>query len=202
VNGPQTKTIATKVALTAGVLALIGALAGLATWSAFSATTENPDNTFSTGTVVLTDDDQGSAMFTMTNAKPGDSASSCIVVSYSGTLPSTVRLYGTTSGTGLDQYLNLQVVRGTKSSTFPSCADFIADGTNYTGAGPGVVYNGTLQGYPDDYASGIVDPTAGSPESWTNPESHAYQFVVTVQDDDDAQGKSANQAFTWEARNS
>lgn len=70
------------------------------------------------------------------------------------------------------------------------------------GAGAGVVYSGTLQSFPDDYTSGLVDPTPGSPESWTNGETHTYKFVVSVQDNNSAQGKNATQTFTWEARNS
>ena len=38
-------------------------------------------------------------------------------------------------------------------------------------------------------------------ESWTTGEVHAYRFAVTVQDTNSAQGKNANQVFTWEARN-
>lgn len=64
-----------------------------------------------------------------------------------------------------------------------------------------MVYSGTLTGYPDTYATGLVDPTAAAPESWTNPESHQYRFVVTVQDANAAQGRDATQTFTWEARN-
>lgn len=38
-----------------------------------------------------------------------------------------------------------------------------------------MVYSGTLTGYPDTYATGLVDPTAAAPESWTNPGSHQYR---------------------------
>lgn len=191
-----------KVALTMLVVAVLGAVAGAGTWSAFSATTENSGNTFASGTVVLGDDDSGSAMLNLSGAKPGDYDEGCIQVSFTGSLPATVRLYGTTAGTGLDQYLDLTVTRGTSSSGFDSCATFAPDGANYIGAGPGVVYSGTLQGYPDGYGAGLVDPTAGSPESWTNPETHAYRIRVTVQNDNGAQGLNASQQFTWEARNS
>lgn len=193
--------LGTKLALTMLILALLGVVVGVGTWSAFSDTTENPGNDFATGTVVITDDDGGSAMLVLADAEPGDSDTSCIMVTYTGTLPATVRLYGTTTGTGLDQYLDLTVTRGTKASAFDSCADFVADSTDYNGDGPGVIFDGTLQGYPDSYAAGIVDPTSGSPETWTTSEMHAYRFVITVQDDNDAQGLSANQTFTWEAQN-
>ena len=191
-----------KLLVTALVLGLIGVVAGLGTWSAFSSTTSNSGNSFTAGTVSISDDDAGSAMFSLTGLKPGDSASKCIVVTYTGSLPATVRLYGTTAGTGLDQYLDLTVTRGTISSAnFPSCGNFSADSTDYIGAGAGVVFNGTLQGYADDYASALVDPTSGSPRTWTTNEAHSYRFQVTVEDQSGAQGKSATQTFTWEARN-
>jgi len=192
-----------KVAVSLAVLALLGvALAG--TWSAFSATTDNAGNTFSAGTVTLSDNDAGSAIFSLSNAAGGATDTGCITVTYTGSLASTVRLYGTTTGTGLDQYLDLKITRGSFASApaFDSCTGFTADATNYIGAGAGVVYNSTLQAYADDYATGLVDPTAGTPESWTNPESHVYQIQVTVQDNDLAQGKNATQKLTWEARNS
>lgn len=192
-----------KLLRTAVVLGLIGVAAGLGTWSAFSSTTSNDNNQFTSGTVTLGDDDGGStAMFNLGSMRPGDTDTGCIKVSYTGSLNATVRLYGTTTGTGLDQYLDLKVTRGSSSSSFDSCTGFTADSTDYIGQGAGVVYNGTLQGYPDTYAAGLVDPTSGSPETWTNPETHAYKFQVTLQDNSNAQGKNATQQFTWEARDS
>lgn len=195
------RDITGKLLLTALVLGLVGIVAGAGTWSAFSSTTSNEDNSFETGTVTLTDNDAEGAMLSLENAKPGDADTGCIVVSYTGSLPATVRMYGTTTGTGLDQYLNVTVTRGTiLTPSFDSCAGFVADLTNYTGAGAGIVYSGTLAGFPDSYGAGIVDPTSGSPESWTNPESHAYKVTVSVADNNGAQGLTASQTFTWEAR--
>lgn len=189
-----------KLALTALVLGLVGTLAGLGTWAAFSATTQNAGNSFTAGTVAIGDDDTGSAMLSLSGAAPGDSDTSCIVVDYSGSLPADVKLYGSTGGSGLAQYLDLTVTRGTKSSAYDGCGDFAADGTDYIGSGAGVVYSGTLQGYPDNYGAGIMD-APGSAETWTTGETHAYKFVVSVQNDNAAQGLDADQTFVWEARN-
>ena len=194
------RSTAMKVVATAVVVGLIGAVAGVGTWSAFSATTSNGGNTFSAGSVTLTDNDAGSAMLALSAAKPGDSDTSCIEVTYTGTIASAVRLYGTTTGTGLDPYLNLEITRGTTTSPFDSCTNFTPDATGYGNGGNGIIYSGTLQNFPDTYAAGIVDPLAASHESWTTNEKHAYKFVVTVQDNDAAQGKNATQQFTWEAR--
>lgn len=187
--------------LAVGVLASV---AGVGAFSAFSATTDNSGNTFQAGTVAIGDNDAGSALFNVSGMDPSDPPRTrCIVTTYTGTLPSTVRLYGATTGTGLADYLNVKVTRGTISSpTFSSCAGFTADAADYRGLGAGVLFDGTLQAYPDDYGAALVDPATGAPESWTTGEAHAYRFDVDLQNNDAAQGKDATQTFTWEARSS
>jgi predicted ribosomally synthesized peptide with SipW-like signal peptide len=212
----RTPRSAAKLGLTMLVVALLGAVAAIGTWSAFSSTTTNPGNTFTAGTVSLCDDDAtpvnclgGTRMFNLSGMTPGQSATpACIKVTYSGTAPSNVRLYGATTGTGLDQYLDLKVTRGTGGTTFPSCTGFTNDSTNHGGFGAGVIYSGTLQGFGDNYGAGLVDPTdCGSPpcaaEQWLDPETHVYKFEVTLQSStpNAAQGLTATQDFTWEARN-
>jgi hypothetical protein len=191
--------------LVLAAIALVVTIAGAQTWAAYHATTGNTANSFASGTVALADNDSGSALLTLSAAVPNDTDVGCITVSYTGSLPSAVALHGTTSGTGLAAYLDLEITRGSFSGgppAFDSCATFTADATNYAGFGSGVIYRGTLLAYPDDdYATGIADPTAGAPESWTTGESHVYMLRVTLQDNAAAQTKSATQTFTWEARN-
>jgi hypothetical protein len=193
-----------KVLASAVVLGLMGVVAGVSTFSAFTATTANAGNTFAAGSVVIGDNDSNGAMFSMSALKPGDNDEGCITVTYTGTLAAGVKMYGTTGGTGLDPYINLVVTRGTIASpSFDSCAGFSADATNYIGSGAGVVYSGTLAGYADNYAAGLVDaPGGGNTEVWNTNEVHTYRFAVSVADNDLAQGLNATQTFTWEARNS
>jgi predicted ribosomally synthesized peptide with SipW-like signal peptide len=194
--------VARKVLLTLLVLGCLAAVSGAATYSAFSSQTSSAGNAFDAGTVLITDNDTSTAMLALSNAQPGASDTSCILLTYSGTLASTVRLYGTVAG-ALSPYLTLTVTRGTDSSPgFDSCTGFSADGTDYIGSGNGVVYQGALSAFPSSYAGGLVDPTSGSPESWTTAETHSYRFAVTLQNDNNAQGQTATAAFTWEARNS
>lgn len=190
------------VAVLVGLMAL-GAAGGSATFAAFTGTASNANNTMATGTVNIADNDNGVAMMGFSNALPGTSDTSCLTVTYTGSLASNVRLYGTTTGTGLDPYLNLTITRGTFSSApaYDSCTNFVADATNYTGAGAGVIYSGTLQNFPDSYATGLNDPTTAAPESWATNELHVYKFQISVVENVAAQGKNATQAFTWEARN-
>ena len=185
------------------VLGAVAAAGGSGTFAAFTATTTTAGQRIEAGSLQLTDNDGGSAVLALAAAQPGAVDEGCIKVSFNGSLPSTVRLYGTTGGSGLDSYLELKVTRGSYSPSEPapgSCTNFQPDATNYVGQGAGVVYNGTLQGYPDTYAAAVVDPPSGGAESWTNGESHVYKLEVTLRHNVAAQGLNASQQFTWEAR--
>ena len=173
---------------------LTTALIMTASMAAFSDTTDNSGNTWSAGTVVLTDDDgPGSAMFTVGNMAPLDTVIECIVVTYSGSLlPSEVNLYGVSGGTGLDLYLDLTVEEGT-GGQFGDCSF----GGGFTPIGP-AIFTGTLATFASSHfnfgnGAGVWDPAA-------NPESRTYRFTVTLQDDNGAQGLGATATFTWEAQ--
>lgn len=156
--------------------------------AAFSATTANQSNSFATGTVVLTDDDTGSALFSVSNMSPGSPVVACITVTYSGDqLPAPVRLYGTTTG-GLDTYLDTTIEIGTGGS-FGSCAGFTPSSTLFTN---------TLANFSathTDWASGLATFTAAS-----NPTSQTFRFTIDVQDNPAAQGTSSTADFTFEAQ--
>ena len=192
-----------RLLLSALVVGLVAALAGAATFSAFSNTTGNAANSFANGTVTLNDNDGGGTLLTLTNAVPGDTATGCIKVTYAGSLPADVKLFGSVSG-ALAPYLTLKITRGSDSgSTFPGCGSFTADTRDYNGQGAGVVYNGNLSGFPSSYAAGITDPdnSTGTAETWNTSEAHAYKLEVTLQNDPAAQAQTASSSFTWEARN-
>lgn len=194
----------TTVAVGVVLLALAGVLGGAGTWAAFDDSSVSSGNQVRAGTVAIADDDGGSAMLGFSDAQPGTTDSSCITISYTGTLAATVRLYGATSGSGLAAYLDLRVTRGSFAGpkpAFRSCVGFQPDAADHAGAGPGVVYDGTVEGYPDSYAAGRVDPSPTAPESWEAGESHVYRFEVTLRDDAAATGKNATQSFSWEPRN-
>lgn len=199
----DTRRLLTKITMSLLLLVLLGNLGALTTRAAFSSATSNERNSFKAGTVLLTDNDAEGAVLSMANLKPGDASAGCVEVAYSGSLPATVRLYGATGGSGLDAFLNVTVTRGSFSGATPAagqCTGFAPDPEDYLGEGNGVVYRGTLQGFPDGYAGGIVDSRGGSAESWTNGETHVYRIAVTQVDNNDAQGLDASQVFSWEAR--
>jgi hypothetical protein len=192
------RLLATAVA----ILAVLTLLATKPTWSAFSNTTSNSANTTTAGTVTLTDNDAGSAIFTLTNLVPGDTDSGCLQVTYQGTLPALVRLYHTTTGS-LAGALDLTITRGTLTAgTFDDCTGFVADPTNYLGQGNGIIYAGTLAALGTSWTGGLPDPhTASVPEAWTTGEVHAYRLKLTVRDDNSAQSTSIATSFAFEAQN-
>ena len=199
-QGPSTRA---RIFATAAILIALAVAAG-GSAAAFTATTSNANNSIQAGSVSIGDNDSpGAAMLSLSNARPGATDSGCIKVTYSGSLASTVRLYATTTGTGLAQYVDLKVTRGTTTDAFDTCTNFVPDSTNYISQGAGVIYSGTLQSFPANYTSGLVDPLSATPESWTTSEVHAYKFEVTLQSSapNAAQGLTANSSFSWEARN-
>jgi hypothetical protein len=189
-----------KLLATLIVVGIVGAVAGLGSYSAFTSTTGNSGNSFAAGSVAIGDNDSGTAMLALSNAKPGDTDTSCINLTSTGSLASTVRIYGTVTGT-LGSYLTLTITRGTGASGFDNCTGFTADGTDYLGLGNGVIYQGSLASFPANYAGAIVDPKAATPETWTSSENHWYRFVISQDDNNAAQGLSGGASITWEARN-
>jgi hypothetical protein len=194
-------TIRLKLLATAAALVACSAVWSGGTFSAFSKTAPMPGNSVSAATVKLADNDTGTAALSLSGATPGASSTGCVVVTYSGTAPAAVRLYGQIGGTGLASHLTLTVTRGTISGTpaAGSCSGFTADSTSWTGNGPGVLYTGSLASFPTSSGSALPDPSASSTATWTNGDRRAYRFSVTLQNDAAAQGKSASADFVWQA---
>ena len=182
-------------------LAFVSVVVVRSSSAAFSDATDNPGNTFTTGDVVLADDDGGaSSMFSVSGMKPGVAAIRCINVTYSGSLSSQVRMYGAvTAGTGLEDYLDVTIERSTGATGGPaaSCANWVDAGktTVWSTAADGDL--GVLLGSATDYASGedAWAVTGGAPD-----DTASYRITVTLQDDNAAQTLGATVTFTWEAQ--
>ncbi len=184
-----------KTLLSLLLIGALGAVAGIGTFSAFSATTVNAGNTFDAGTVAISDNDANSAMYTITDAAPGTGVVACIQVTYTGSLDSTVALYGSPVG-AIGQYVDLTVEKGTGMAGFPDCTGFTPQG--------GPVYTGTLGGFAtahSNFGNGIVT-NPGAQVVWNQNDALVYRFTLTLQDDDAAIGlQSGPHSFTWEAQN-
>lgn len=178
------------------IVGAVGLVAGAGTFAAFSATSGNSGNTFAAGTVVLADNDAGSAMWSVTNRIPGDTVTTCIRLSYTGTLAADVKLYSPSSVDTVDQYLNLTVDKGSMpaGTAFPNCTGFSSEST---------IYSGTVQGFKNAnnaYGNGIV-AYPGAQTKWNQNDTLVYRFTVTLQNNLGAQGLTSTTSLTWEARN-
>ena len=149
----------------------------------------------------LVRNDRGSALIVMNNARPGQTASSCVTITYRGAKPVRMKLFGTRTGTGLDRYVELTVTRGISRATTPkSCAGFSADSRNYLGAGRGVVFKGLISQFPKTWSAARYDPAGGAAEKWTKGEARAFRFHVRVVDNQAAMGLWLTQKFSWQVR--
>lgn len=186
-----------KALLSVVVIGALGSIAAFGVFGFFSATTQNAGNEITTGTVALTDNDGGQAMFNISNAQPGQSWTRCIKVSYNGSLPSDVHMYLQRTPGPLEDYLNMKVEQGTQSSsTFPSCTGFQPDAT------------GTIFDYPmtladGDYASGLPTSPAGQ-TTWSSGDSIVYRVTMTLASNTPNTAQAASTGTVtavWEARN-
>jgi hypothetical protein len=200
-------------AVFAGLLVSSSAILA-ASYAAFSATTSNAANNWSVGSVVLADDDTGSAMFTTGTAgtgqtataglKPGQVVTNCVKVTYTGSLASTVKLYGTSisetlgTSTGLLGYLHLKIEEGTAGAF--GCAGFAGATTIWDSSTHAGVASDLLSVLPITYATGPSSALG----SWTTNSFRVYKFTITVDASapDTSQGATATATFNWQAQNS
>jgi predicted ribosomally synthesized peptide with SipW-like signal peptide len=184
-----------KVLRTLVVLGLVGGLAAVGAFSAFSSQTDNPGNQVTTGTVTLSDNDANSPLYNITNGKPGSTDVHCIRVTYSGSLASDVRIYRPDPVTAaLADHVNVVVTPG--NGTAFDCSNFVAD----VGA---PLYDGTLSAFPSTYAGGVQD-YPGATTSWTTGNAVTYRVSATVSNaaPDTAQGlTTGSHRLRWEAQN-
>jgi hypothetical protein len=173
--------------------ALVGVLVLTASRAAFTDTTENTASALASGTVALSDDDLGSALFAVSNMAPGDTATRCITVTYGGSITDTgpVRLYsgGYTDSAALGSHLNLTIEEGSAAS-FGDCSGFEPDGTLFSGV------LAAFDGTHSSYATGT-----GSWQPASTFESKSYRITLQLDGGtpNSQQGASVTGlTFVWE----
>ena len=180
-----------------GALFLVSALVLTGSRGAFSATTSNPDNAFTAGTIALTDDDGGTAMFTVTAMEPGDTAEGCITVTYTGTAdPLLVKIYqnayseadGAADGATLDDAVSLDIDRVDDCTAKNKDADLVV-GT--------ISANAAYTNYSNGLSTGW-DPAGNSNESFL----FTATFVSGGSDNLRIGDSVTNLIFTWETQTS
>lgn len=192
------RVLAALLAVPLGLLGS-GALVWQASYAAFTAQTVNPANSWTTGSVALSDDDGGAAMFSQSAVKPGSSGQKCITVTYNGSITSGVRLFiatgGLTGSTPLASALTLVVEEGSGSSfgASPDCTGFTATG--------GPLYSGTLNGFATtrtQYSNGV---SAWAPTGAAQTRTFRFAWTLPTSADNTVQNLSTTATFTWEAQN-
>ena len=189
-----------KGVLPLGILASAG-MVWQSSYAAFSGTTTNGGNSWTAGTVKLTDAANGTAILNATALKPGSTGTACITLTYGGSLAAATKLYvasgdltTTTGPNNLAQYLTLKVDEGT--GTAPSCSDFVSSANDYNPTNSTAETLSTFAGSATNFANGV-----GAWLPLANGATKDYKFTWTVQDNNAAQGLNATVKFTWEAQN-
>ncbi|WP_454042101.1 hypothetical protein [Cellulosimicrobium sp. Marseille-Q8652] len=175
-----------------------GALVWQSSTAAFTATTRNAGNSWSTGQVVLTDDDAGRAGFTESGLVPGETGQRCIVVTSGSNVPGEVRAYMenlSTSAQGLENYIEFQVERGTGGS-FESCDGF----EPVPGALPPATLVDLVANNHDFATGGAAWETTGTPgESMSYRGTWTFDTTgLTQQQVDALQGAQVSVDLVWE----
>lgn len=176
-------------------------LAGLLVWqgsnAAFTAETHNNGNNWDAGSLLLTDDDAGGAMFGITNMVPGSTGSKCIVVTATSTVAGVVKTYvsSLTAG-GLEDNITMLVQQGTGGS--------FADCTGFTVAATEPVQSlSTMYTDHGSFTNGVLSWAKG-----TGAETKTYKFTwvfnvgtLTEAEVNALQGTDVGANFEWELQN-
>jgi len=203
---PSRKATLARIGAVVVGVALVSVLIINQSRAVFTGSTSNPNNAFSAASISLTDDDGDAAMFTVPAMVPGEFATGCIAVTYTGTPdPAPVMIYvnaytetdGATPGDGatLDEALTFDI-------------DGVDNCTDRNITIPGVASAVTLEAGLDAY----VDYANGLDALWDPPASPggatvSYLFEATFAPsgssatDNTRMGDTvSNLTFTWETQ--
>jgi hypothetical protein len=195
-----------------------GAMVWHGSYAAFSATAVNSGNTWTVGSVTIGSDRGSTAVFNIPAAKPDTAAnlitlpgtgafspaggatsggSTCVKVTYTGTMTANVKLYATLSDTGLGQYLLMSIDSGTDTApaSDATCATYTSTANVY---GPSPNSANKSNGLPTTYAA--------APALWSNVAQNAVRWyriswLLPANVPNAAQGLGVQITYTWEAQN-
>lgn len=174
-----------KVALALGLLCAAGAGTLLSQSSAVTSTQTNPGNAFATGTVLVNGSPNGTALFDVTNAVPGDSWTNTYTLENVGSMPATLTLSVTSvTGTALASRLTVEV---TDTTTGQGVAGLTAASATTMEATSGQTYQ--LPGWNG----------SATTAQWAPSETHVLSFTVSFPavagGDNSLQNQSASFTF-------
>ena len=173
---------------TLGVLALVLVAIGVAVGSGanFSASSANPSNTFTAGTLTMDNSKDAAAILTASNWKPGDTQTGTVDIQNTGSLAGAFTL----SRSALTDSDNANPMSAKIDLVVKDCGDF-SGGTPTCDVGDPAKYTGTLAAMSSSSALG----------TFAANEKHRYQFAATFNSGagNAYQGDSSSATFDWAA---
>lgn len=173
---------------TLSVLALVLVAVGVAVGSGanFSAQSANPSNTFTAGTLTMSNSKDAAAILTASNWKPGDTTTGTVDIENTGSLAGTFSL----SRTALTNSDGSNPLADKIDLVVKDCGDF-SGGAPTCDVGDPTKYSGTLSAMTSSVALG----------SYAASEKHRYQFSTTFNSSagNAYQGDDSSATFTWDA---
>jgi len=161
-------------------LLLLGSFASVGSWAAWTISDSNPNNTFSTNTVLLQDNQggqagsatsTGTAMFNVSNLEPGSSATTaCIGVNFSGTAAVSTLTLGATLGGSGQSTLQSQLTVNTATLNTSGTVN-ITGGTNTN--------NGSCANYPSGGTNTNIGTQGATLASWSSGGPYSISSPVT-----------------------
>lgn len=171
-----------------------------ASYAAFTGQTRNSGNQWSTGSVNLTDDDNGTSRFQVANMLPGATDTKCIKVTANASVDSTVKGYAVnpvTSPQKLENRIKVTIEDGT-GGTFANCTGFVPDGVPLVTAVP---LSTIAQGNTYETGFGGWAVTPGGPKDKTYRMTWTFDTTgMTQAEIDQLQGASTGIDMQWEMR--
>lgn len=161
-----------KILVPLATLLAAGAIA-VGSGATFTSTTANTVSSVTSGTLNHTNSKANSAVFNLTNIKPGDTVNGSLAITNTGSLPAAFSLTEVASANGFaDSYLKLDITNTT------------------TGAS---VYSGTFGGLVDGAKNELGTVAPGAVNNYT--------FSVKLDQDapNSQQGKTASATYQWDS---
>jgi hypothetical protein len=181
----KSRTTGRKVLATVVVLAAVAAFLSFGVYADFSTTVSNSGSSLTTGTLSF-NDSVTSALFSLTDFKPGDFLTKCVRVTNTGSLPASVTATPSFTGPGgggndLSSALLVKVEEGSGlSGNTSSCTGFSSSsyvmGTNSSGVAPSAMttatYSSWASGSEKDYRITVTMPSSVTSSSFQNATSN------------------------------
>ena len=171
------------LAALATVLVAVGVTA--ASGATFTAQTANPSNTFTAGTLTMSNSNPGAAILTASNMKPADPATKgTVVIKNTGSVKGNFKL----TRSALSNSDNTNPMAALLNVVVTDCG---ADQDCTTAVDNSNTYTGTLAAMSAPISLG----------TWNAGEQHKYEFAVALDStaDNTYQSASSNATFTWDA---